>query len=138
MSEAQALRRTDRRRDRATTGVITGTLPVVCYADGMTRYLNAKKGPASLTTPSSPMRERVRETAVALVSEAGVSIEHVAKPHIRKEDIVAACWRVAQYRPHRGALPTRDLLAGWDGAFVQQARDSADAHTYTNVLVIGF
>ena len=32
--------------------VITGTLPGVCYADGMTRYLNAQVS-ASSTTPSS-------------------------------------------------------------------------------------
>jgi hypothetical protein len=70
--------------------VITGTLPVVCYADGMTRYLNAK-GVRIFDYPEfvKTLRERVRETAVTLASEAGVSIEHVAKPHIRKEDIVA-------------------------------------------------
>ena len=70
--------------------VITGTLPVVCYADGMTRYLNAK-GIRIFEYPefAKTLRERVRETAAALASGAGVSIEHVAKPHIRKEDIVA-------------------------------------------------
>lgn len=70
--------------------VITGTLPTVCYAEGMTRYLNGR-GIRIFDYPefAKTLRERVRETAAALVSEAGVEIEHVGKPHVRKEDIVA-------------------------------------------------
>jgi hypothetical protein len=52
--------------------VITGTLPTVCDADF-----------------ARTLRERVRETAAALAAAAGVEIEHVGKPHVRKEDIVA-------------------------------------------------
>src|SRR5215475_13132385 len=70
--------------------VITGTLPTVCYAEGMTRYLNAR-GIRIFDYPdfAKTLRELVRETAAALAAEAGVEIEHVGKPHIRKEDIVA-------------------------------------------------
>ena len=70
--------------------VITGTLPTVCYAEGMTRYLNAR-GIRIFDYPdfAKTLRERVRETAGALAAEAGVEIEHVGKPHIRKEDIIA-------------------------------------------------
>src|SRR3974377_363569 len=70
--------------------VITGTLPTVCYADGMTRYLNTR-GIRIFDYPdfARTLRERVRETAAALAAEAGVEIEHVGKPHVRKEDIVA-------------------------------------------------
>jgi len=70
--------------------VITGTLPTVCYAEGMTRYLNAR-GIRIFDYPdfAKALRERVRETAAALAAEAGVEIEHVGKPHVRKEDIVA-------------------------------------------------
>jgi hypothetical protein len=70
--------------------VITGTLPTVCYAEGMTRYLNAR-GIRIFDYPefAKTLRERVRETAAALAAEAGVEIEHVAKSHVRKEDIVA-------------------------------------------------
>jgi hypothetical protein len=69
--------------------VITGTLPVVCYAGGMTRYLNAK-GIRIFDYPefAKALRERVRECAATLAAEAGVTIEHIAKPHIRKEDVV--------------------------------------------------
>ena len=71
-------------------GVITGTLPGVCYADGMTRYLNAK-GIRIFDYPefAKTLRDRVRERAASLAAEAGVTIEHIGKPHIRKEDVVA-------------------------------------------------
>src|SRR5580692_11473340 len=70
--------------------VITGTLPTVCYADGMTRYLNTR-GIRIFDYPdfARTLRERVRETAAALAAEAGVEIEHVGNSHVRKEDIVA-------------------------------------------------
>ena len=70
--------------------VVTGTLPTVCYADGMTRFLYASQirifdYPAFAMT----LRDLVREAAAALAAEAGIAIEHVAKSHVRKEAIVA-------------------------------------------------
>ena len=63
--------------------VITGTLPVVCYAAGMTGYL-AANGIRIFDYPQFAMtlRDRVRDRAALLAAEAGVSIEHIAKPHI--------------------------------------------------------
>ena len=81
--------------------VITGTLPVfVCYAAGMTGYLNAN-GIRIFDYPefATTLRDRVRDRAASLAAEAGVTIEHIAKPHVRKEDVVA---RVLQ---HRGDHP---------------------------------
>ena len=74
--------------------VITGTLPVVCYAAGMTGYLNAK-GIRIFDYPefAKALRDRVRDRAVTLAAKAGVTIEHIAKPHVRKEDIVARVLR---------------------------------------------
>jgi hypothetical protein len=70
--------------------VITGTLPVVCYAAGMTGYLNANDI-RIFDYPQFAMtlRDRVRDRAEALAAEAGVGIEHLRKPHVRKEDVVA-------------------------------------------------
>jgi len=70
--------------------VITGTLPTVCYAAGMTRFLHVKQVrifdyPAFAAT----LREKVRERAASLAAEAGITIEHIAKNHIRKEAVVA-------------------------------------------------
>jgi hypothetical protein len=69
--------------------VITGTLPGVCYADGMTRFLHAS-GIRIFDYPQFAMklRDRVRESAASLAAEAGIMIEHLAKPHIRKENVV--------------------------------------------------
>jgi hypothetical protein len=70
--------------------VITGTLPTVCYADGMTRFLYAS-GIRIFDFPefASMLRDRVRERAASVAAAAGVMIEHIAKSHVRKEDVVA-------------------------------------------------
>jgi hypothetical protein len=70
--------------------VITGTLPTVCYAEGMTRFLFAN-GIQIFKYPDFAMtlRERVREQVASVVAEAGAEIEHIAKSHIRKEEVVA-------------------------------------------------
>ena len=65
--------------------VVTGTLPTVCYAAGMTKFLYAI-GVRIFDYPqfASTLRERVRERAASLAAEAGITIEHIAKSHIRK------------------------------------------------------
>ena len=80
--------------------VITGTLPVVCYAAGMTGYLNAN-GIRIFDYPdfAKTLRDRVHERAASLAAQAGVTIEHIAKPHVRKEDVVARVLRQGGDRP---------------------------------------
>jgi hypothetical protein len=70
--------------------VVTGTLPTVCYADGMTGFLYAR-GIRIFDYPSFAMalREQVREVAARLAATAGAEIEHISKSHIRKEAVVA-------------------------------------------------
>lgn len=70
--------------------VITGTFPTVCYADGMTRFLHAS-GIRIFEYPdfASELRDRVRAVAASVAEAAGVTIEHIAKSHIRKESVVA-------------------------------------------------
>ncbi len=70
--------------------VITGTLPGACFPDGMTSFLFAKKirifdYPAFALT----LRDRVRANAQSLAANHGLDIEHINKPHIRKEAVVA-------------------------------------------------
>jgi hypothetical protein len=69
--------------------VIAGTLLVVCYAAGMTGYLNSK-GIRIFGYPefATTLRDRMRDCAASLAAEAGVTIAHIAKPHTRKEDAV--------------------------------------------------
>ncbi len=70
--------------------VITGTLPGVCYAQGMTSFLNAK-GIRIFDYPqfAAPLRDRVRECAQTLAAKYSVPIQHVNKASIRKEEVVA-------------------------------------------------
>ena len=88
---------TDRYRDRLAgilscydRIVITGTLPGACFADGMTKLLGAR-GIRIFDYPkfASELRDRVRAAATAVAAAAGVAIEHIAKSHIRKEDVVS-------------------------------------------------
>src|SRR5215472_11120769 len=83
--------------------VITGTLPGVCYADGMTRFLHAG-GIRIFDYPQFAMtlRDRVRDRAASLAAAAGITIEHIAKAHIRKEDVVAKV--LAQRGDHPGLV----------------------------------
>ncbi len=70
--------------------VITGTLPTVCYAEGMTRFLYASHVRIfDYPRFAEPLRDRVRERAASLAAEAGITIEHIGKNHIRKEAVVA-------------------------------------------------
>ena len=82
--------------------VITGTLPGVCYAGGMTRFLGTM-GIRIFDYPQFAMRlrDRVRDRAASLAAEAGVTIEHIARNHIRKDEVVA---RVLEQRGDRPGL----------------------------------
>lgn len=70
--------------------VITGTLPGICHAQGMTSFLYAN-GIRIFDYPqfAATLRDKVRENAAKIAQAAGVAIEHISKGYIRKEDIVA-------------------------------------------------
>jgi hypothetical protein len=80
--------------------VVTGTLPGVCYAEGMTRFLYSRNI-RIFDYPhfANTLRERIRSCAEALAEQNQVAIEYVAKSHIRKEDVVA---KVLQRRTQEG------------------------------------
>jgi hypothetical protein len=82
--------------------VITGTIPVICYAEGMTRFLYAK-GIRIFDYPqfAQSLRDRVRDGAASIAASAGITIEHIAKSHIRKEEVVA---RVLEQRGDQPGL----------------------------------
>ena len=70
--------------------VITGTLPGICYAGGMTSFLYAKGIRIfDYARFAEPLREQIRERAEQLAASQGVRIEYIAKAHVRKEDVVA-------------------------------------------------
>jgi len=70
--------------------VMQGTLPRLCYADGMTRYLH-DHDIRIFDYPrwAEPLREQIRENMERLSREHGVAIEYVPKTSTRKEKLVA-------------------------------------------------
>jgi hypothetical protein len=82
--------------------MITGTVPVICYAAGMTQFLHAS-GIRIFDYPTfaQTLRDRVREAAASIAAEAGMGIEHISKASVRKEDVVA---RVLEQRGDRPGL----------------------------------
>jgi hypothetical protein len=88
---------TDRYRDRLAGVlscydriVITGTLPGACFAEGMTKLLRSR-GIRIFDYPAfaAELRDRVRAAAGTIAAAAGVTIEHIAKSHVRKEAVIA-------------------------------------------------
>ena len=73
--------------------VITGTLPGICYADGMTRFLHAN-GIRIFDYPQFAMklRDRVRERAASLAAETGVTIEHIGKATFARRMLLREFW----------------------------------------------
>ena len=56
----------------------------------MTRFLSARQIQIfDYPRFAEPLRDRVRERAAELAGAGGMAIEHIAKSHIRKEDVVA-------------------------------------------------
>jgi len=78
--------------------VIMGTLPTVCYAAGMTRFLYAHKM-FEYAEFALKLRARAHERAASLAAEAGIEIEHIAKSHVRKEEVVAKVLEARGDRP---------------------------------------
>lgn len=69
--------------------VITGTIPNICYADGMTGYLRFKGIRIfDYTKWAEPLREQIRTNAQALAGQASLEIEFLKRCDDRKEALV--------------------------------------------------
>lgn len=98
--------------------LITGTVPGACYAAGMTTFLHLHQIRIfDYARFAEPLRNRIREQAQMLAKEAGVEIQHVAKAHIRKEDLVAAVLKERGESPGLvhiiSAMEACDAYAPW-------------------------
>jgi len=80
--------------------VITGTLPEICYAQGMTRFL-FKLGILvfKYTEVAQTWREQIRHNAEQIAAEHDINIEFVRKNNFRKEK------RIKQIIKQRGDHP---------------------------------
>jgi hypothetical protein len=72
--------------------VIMGTLPGVCYAEGMASYLRAHGLPVfDYPRFAEPLREEIRQNAERLAREQGLEIEFIRSTHaFRKEERIRA------------------------------------------------
>lgn len=83
--------------------VITGTLPQLCYAQGMSSYLYYHNIRIfDYPNFAEPYRDRIRENAEHLARQEGIAIEFIRKSHIRKEDLVKKA--VAKRGTHPGLV----------------------------------
>ena len=69
--------------------ILTGTIPQICYSQGMTSYLYSQNIRIfDYAKFAEPFKEAIRNNAEQLSKENNVEIEFVRKTHIRKEDLV--------------------------------------------------
>ena len=69
--------------------VIFGTLPKLCYAEGMTSYLYGKQVRIfDYPKFAEPFRDQLRENAERLAAANGIEIQSLRKRNARKEDLV--------------------------------------------------
>lgn len=69
--------------------VITGTLPLLCYAQGMTGYLYQHDIKIfNYADYTKPFNTAIRDNAERLARENGIEIEFIRKSSIRKEDLI--------------------------------------------------
>ena len=69
--------------------IITGTIPQICYSQGMTSYLYSEGIRIfDYAKFAEPFKDKIRANAEQIARENGIEIEFVRKAHIRKEDLV--------------------------------------------------
>lgn len=80
--------------------ILTGTIPGICYADGMTKLLFKKNIRIfDYTDFVEPIREQIRLNAEKLAEENGLEIDFIRKKNFRKED------RINEIIRQRGTHP---------------------------------
>ncbi len=80
--------------------VITGTIPQICYSEGMTNYLYHNKIRIfDYAKFAEPLRDKLRKNAEAIAEANGIKIEFVRKRHVRKESLVQKILDKRGYAP---------------------------------------
>ena len=71
--------------------IVQGTLPVFCYADGMTAYLSKRRIRIfDFTQFAKPLTDAIKANAEQLAAAQGLKIDYVRKKNFRKQDRVKA------------------------------------------------
>jgi hypothetical protein len=71
--------------------IVQGTLPVFCYAEGITAYLTKRRiRICDFTQFAKPLTDAIKANGEALAAASGLTIDYVRKKNFRKEDKVKA------------------------------------------------
>jgi hypothetical protein len=71
--------------------IVQGTLPVFCYAEGMTAYLTKRRMRIfDFVQFAQPLTEAIKSNAEQVAAANGLTIDYVRKKNFRKEDKVKA------------------------------------------------
>jgi hypothetical protein len=71
--------------------IVQGTLPIFCYADGMTKYLSVRGIRIfDFVQFAKPLTDAIKSNAEALAAACELEIDYVRKKNFRKEDKVKA------------------------------------------------
>ncbi len=113
--------------------IITGTIPQICYSQGMTSYLYSHKIRIfDYPKFAEPFRNEIRSNAEQIAKDNNIEIEFVKKSHIRKEDlvkkvldkrgyhtgivhIISAMEACGSYRPWHDKITGKTFLKGNQG-----------------------
>ncbi len=80
--------------------IIQGTLPIFCYAEGMTRYLHARSIRIfDFAAFAKPLTDAIKANAEALAAQNGLQIDYIRKKNFRKEE------RIQEILRKRGTEP---------------------------------
>ncbi len=83
--------------------VLTGTIPGICYAQGMSAFLTAQNIRIfDFTQWAEPLREEIRANAEKIAHDNGLKIEFIRKKNFRKEDRISDI--IAQRGTHPGLV----------------------------------
>lgn len=71
--------------------IVQGTLPIFCYAEGMTKYLSARGIRIfDFAAFAKPLTDSIKANAELLAAAAGLTIDYIRKKNFRKEDKIKA------------------------------------------------
>src|SRR5260370_1195420 len=91
--------------------IVQGTLPVFCYAEGMTAYLSKRRIRIfDFTQFAKPLTDAIKFNAEQVAATNGLTIDYVRKKNFRKEDKVKAVLK--DRGSHPGILPYPEANRG--------------------------
>ncbi len=101
--------------------IVQGTLPVFCYADGMSAYLSKRRIRIfDFIQFAKPLSDAIKANAEEVATATGVKIDYVRKKNFRKEDRLKAVLK--ERGTHPGLVWIFSAIEDWAAA--QQLSDS--------------